>query len=93
MGRKKIKDIFSPPPLAVYSSYYAAFLGWLISDAQWKISIHGTNISNFFLFYWVIFAPLDPDPYPATQINAGPDPQPRKRRTWLEQKYVEEKTN
>ncbi len=72
-------------------SYYAAFLGWLISAAQWKKGIHGTKILNFFAFYWVIFAPLGPDPYAATQINAGPDPQPRKRRTWLKRKYVEEK--
>ncbi len=28
----------------------------------------------FFLFLWVIFDPLDPDP--STQINADPDPQP-----------------
>jgi hypothetical protein len=32
------------------------------------------KILNFFLFLWVIFALLDPDP--ATQIKADPDPQP-----------------
>jgi hypothetical protein len=31
------------------------------------------KILYFFLFLWVIFALLDPDP--ATQINADPDPQ------------------
>ncbi len=30
------------------------------------------KILNFFLFLWVIFALLDPDPDPATQINADP---------------------
>jgi hypothetical protein len=28
------------------------------------------------LIFWVIFALLDPDPDPATQINADPDPLP-----------------
>ncbi len=32
------------------------------------------KILYFFLFLWVIFALLDPDP--ATQINADPDPKP-----------------
>ena len=32
------------------------------------------KILEFFLFLWVIFALLDPDPDPATQINADPDP-------------------
>ncbi len=32
------------------------------------------KILDFFLFLWVIFALLDPDP--ATQINADPDPKP-----------------
>jgi hypothetical protein len=30
------------------------------------------KILDFFLFLWVIFALLDPDPEPATQINADP---------------------
>jgi hypothetical protein len=30
------------------------------------------KILDFFLFLWVIFAFLDPDPDPATQINADP---------------------
>jgi hypothetical protein len=30
------------------------------------------TILYFFLFLWVIFALLDPDPDPATQINADP---------------------
>ncbi len=30
------------------------------------------NILYFFLFLWEIFALLDPDPDPATQINADP---------------------
>ncbi len=42
------------------------------------------KILAFFLFLWVIFALLDPDPAtqinadpdPATQINADPDPKP-----------------
>jgi hypothetical protein len=34
------------------------------------------KILDFFLFLWVIFALLDPDPDPATQINADPDPKP-----------------
>jgi hypothetical protein len=29
-----------------------------------------------FSIFWVIFALLDPDPDPATQINADPDPKP-----------------
>ncbi len=33
------------------------------------------KILYFFLYLWVIFALLDPDPDPATQINADPDPQ------------------
>jgi hypothetical protein len=33
------------------------------------------KILYFFLNLWVIFALLDPDPDPATQINADPDPQ------------------
>ncbi len=32
------------------------------------------KILDFFLFLWVIFALLDPDPDPATQINADPKP-------------------
>jgi hypothetical protein len=43
------------------------------------------NILNFFLYFWVIVALLDPDldphknadPDPATQINADPDPDPQ----------------
>jgi hypothetical protein len=34
------------------------------------------KILDFFLFFWVIFALLDPDSDPATQINADPDPKP-----------------
>jgi hypothetical protein len=34
------------------------------------------KILDFFLYFLVIFALLDPDPDPATQINADPDPQP-----------------
>jgi hypothetical protein len=30
------------------------------------------KILDFFLFLWVIFALLDPDPDPATQINVDP---------------------
>jgi hypothetical protein len=30
------------------------------------------KILDFFLFLWVIFALLDPDPDPATPINADP---------------------
>jgi hypothetical protein len=30
------------------------------------------KILDFFLFLWVIFALLDPDPDSATQINADP---------------------
>ena len=30
------------------------------------------KILSFFLFFWVIFALLDPDPDPAAQINADP---------------------
>ncbi len=30
------------------------------------------KILDFFLFLWVIFALLDPDPDPANQINADP---------------------
>jgi hypothetical protein len=30
------------------------------------------KILDFFLLLWVIFALLDPDPDPATQINADP---------------------
>ncbi len=33
------------------------------------------KILDCFLFLWVIFALLDPDP--ATQINADPDPDPK----------------
>jgi hypothetical protein len=32
------------------------------------------KILDFSLFLWVIFALLDPDQGPATQINADPDP-------------------
>jgi hypothetical protein len=32
------------------------------------------KILSFFLFFWVIFALLDPDPDPAAQINADPNP-------------------
>jgi hypothetical protein len=32
--------------------------------------------SVLFLFLWVIFALMDPDADPATQINADPDPKP-----------------
>jgi hypothetical protein len=34
------------------------------------------NSGFFFLFLWGIFALLDPDPDPATHINADPDPKP-----------------
>jgi hypothetical protein len=30
----------------------------------------------FILFLWITYALLDPDPDPATQINADPDPKP-----------------
>jgi hypothetical protein len=39
-------------------------------------AIQNMKILYFFLCMWVIFALLDPDPDPATQINADPDPQP-----------------
>ncbi len=35
------------------------------------------KILDYFLFLWVIFALLDPDPDPATQINADPDTDPK----------------
>jgi hypothetical protein len=38
------------------------------------------KILYFFLFLWVIFALLVPDPDLATQINADPDPQDRNPR-------------
>jgi hypothetical protein len=44
------------------------------------------KILDFFLILWVIFALLDPDPDPATQINADPDPKP-----WSEPKRIEYK--
>ena len=34
--------------------------------------LQNIKILDFFLFLWVIFALLDPDPDPATQINADP---------------------
>jgi hypothetical protein len=34
--------------------------------------LQNMKILDFFLFLWVIFALLDPDPDPATQINADP---------------------
>ncbi len=37
------------------------------------------KILYFFLFLWVIFALLDPDLDPATQINADPQP-----RVWIQ---------
>jgi hypothetical protein len=37
------------------------------------------KILYFFLYLWVIFALLDPDP--ATQINADPDRQPWNKST------------
>ncbi len=48
------------------------------------------KILDFFLFLWVIFALLDPDPQfecgsdpdPATQINADPDTDPDPK-PWL----------
>jgi hypothetical protein len=39
-------------------------------------ALQNMKILYFFLYLWVIFALLDPDPEPATQINADPDPQP-----------------
>ncbi len=36
--------------------------------------IQNMKFLYFFLFLWVIFALLDPDPDPATQINADPQP-------------------
>jgi hypothetical protein len=35
-------------------------------------ALQNMKILDFFLFLWVIFALLDPDPDPATQINADP---------------------
>jgi hypothetical protein len=35
-------------------------------------SKHKNSVRYFFLFLWVIFALLDPDPDPATQINTDP---------------------
>ncbi len=35
-------------------------------------ALQNMKILYFFQFLWVIFAPLDPDPDPATQINADP---------------------
>ncbi len=45
-------------------------------------ALQNMKIQYFFLFFWVIFALLDPDPDPATQINADPcgsgyDPDPK----------------
>jgi hypothetical protein len=40
------------------------------------------KILDFFLFLWVIFARLDPDPDPTTQINADPDTDPD-LKSWL----------
>ncbi len=39
-------------------------------------ALQNMKILYFFLFLWVIFALLDPDPNPATQINADPHPKP-----------------
>jgi hypothetical protein len=39
-------------------------------------ALQNMKILYFFLFFWVIFDLLDPDPDPATQINADPDPKP-----------------
>jgi hypothetical protein len=36
-------------------------------------AIQNMKFLNFFLLLWVIFALLDLDPDPATQINADPD--------------------
>jgi hypothetical protein len=38
--------------------------------------IQNMKFLYFFLLLWVIFALLDPNPDPATQMNADPDPQP-----------------
>jgi hypothetical protein len=38
-------------------------------------ALQNLKILYFFLFLWVIFALLDPDP--ATQINADPDTDPK----------------
>ncbi len=40
----------------------------------WNPILKDMKILDFFLFLWVIFALLDPDP--ATQIDADPDPKP-----------------
>jgi hypothetical protein len=34
-------------------------------------ALNNMKILDFFLFLWVTFALLDPDPDPATQINGG----------------------
>jgi hypothetical protein len=38
-----------------------------------NISKH--KISSFFVFFLIIFACLDPDPNPETQLNPDPDPE------------------
>jgi hypothetical protein len=35
-------------------------------------ALQNVKILNFFLYFWVMFALLDPDTYPATQLNADP---------------------
>jgi hypothetical protein len=35
-------------------------------------ALQNMKILYFFLFFWIIFPLLDPDPDPATQINADP---------------------
>jgi hypothetical protein len=37
-------------------------------------ALQNMKILYLFLFLWVIFSLLDPDPDPATQINADPKP-------------------
>jgi hypothetical protein len=39
-------------------------------------ALQNMKILYFFIFFCVIFALLDPDPDPATQVNADPDLQP-----------------
>jgi hypothetical protein len=46
--------------------------GEAFSPQQTTSSTSKHENSVLFLFLWVVFALLDPDPHPATQINADP---------------------
>jgi hypothetical protein len=84
--RQKIKNLYIWKKNILSKIAKHLFLGLHKEDAQvtWDAFSPQKRTSStskheflyFILFLWVIFCPLEPEPDPATQINADQDPKP-----------------